>query len=191
VAIAVTARQIGTNGATAAASLTTDSQTPTANSLFIVLFGSTQDDAGAGTNPVISTPTGGSLSYTLVVKDGEGDNWGYFAGGFEEGIAAFRAPIGGAPSAFAVTVDASSANAFHDASCFDVTAGGGKTFTTIQSYPALLSSYRVADGAESTTVTCADVGNQVYAWSMLAFEIRAGRAPALSPRRIPPILRRR
>jgi hypothetical protein len=76
------------------------------------------------------------------------------------------------------------------------TAGSGKTFTTIHSNTvSFRSAYRIADGAESQTITCSDLGTGVGNYVMVAFEIAAAAAgtksPPLSSRRIPPILMRK
>jgi hypothetical protein len=119
VAITVTARQDFDGALTAAGNQASSSTTPTANSLLLTTFG--VFDNGAG-NPVLSTPTGGSLTYTLIAKDGENDLWQYDGlGTFAAGAGAWRAQVGGSPSSFAVTVDGTSGTANHFISCFDVT----------------------------------------------------------------------
>jgi len=54
----------------------------------------------------------------------------------------------------------------------------GKTFTAAVNQNAGYTQnavfYRVADGAESTTITCSDMGQAVYGWTAAAFEIAAG-----------------
>jgi hypothetical protein len=57
------------------------------------------------------------------------------------------------------------------------TAGAGKTFTALSSFtgtwvPAGLW-YRVCDGAESATITCSDLGDQVGNYGAVAVEIAA------------------
>jgi hypothetical protein len=57
------------------------------------------------------------------------------------------------------------------------TAGAGKTFTTVRNQTAAYCQtgvfYRVADGSESTTITCSDLGQQVGNYSAIAIEIKA------------------
>lgn len=57
------------------------------------------------------------------------------------------------------------------------TAGVGKTFSTARNqtggYTQAGLFYRVADGTESTTITCSDVGDDVGNWLMFAVEIAA------------------
>jgi hypothetical protein len=239
-AFAVTARQSAANAGTATASLTTGSATPTANSLFIAAYGC-QIDNGAAELPNLAPPTGGSLTYTLIDKHGDvtalewGNGTGFCIGGRVD-----RAPIGGSPSAFAVTVDGASAptNGYHSAVCLDITghntttpivsgqvarngarinpqsdtasgtvtlastptagnlivvvfvcgvdgagavasptAGAGKTFTTVTALSAAFCTtavfYRVADGAESATITCSDLGQQCGNYVAIAFEVAA------------------
>lgn len=121
----VTARQSSPNAGTSTGNLVTASATPTASSLYLVCVGAQMDAFGTETLPVFATPTGGSLTYTLVNSHGDvtpGFLWGS-TNGFWTGGAVFRAPISGSPSAFAVTVDgAGGANtAYHSAVCLDVT----------------------------------------------------------------------
>lgn len=131
-AFPITVRQTGNNGATAATSLTTSSATPTADSLFIVAYGAEMDAFGTENLPSFTAgPSGGSLSYTLIAKDGDATAsahlWGS-SNGFWIGGAAFRSAIGGSPSAFTVTVDANAtANCFHSALCFDITGHNAST----------------------------------------------------------------
>lgn len=240
-AFTVTARQSGTNGATSANNLVTGSATPTANSLFLVAYGGEVDAFGTVNLPEMNAPTGGSLTYTLVDRDGDATTAGYLWGtsnGFWTGGALYRAAIGGSPSAFTVTVDAdATANVYHSVVCLDITghnaaspivqnkhagarvnpesdtasgsitltstptagnlivltisagadgggvpatptAGAGKTFTALSNNQTGGSCtttvwYRVADGAESTTITSTDLGTQVGNWVMVAAEIAA------------------
>lgn len=243
-AFTVTARQSAANAGSATASLTTSSATPTANSLFVTAYGC-QIDNGAAELPVLTVPTGDALSFTLIDKHGDvtalewGSGTGFCIGGRVD-----RAPVGGSPSAFTVTVDGASApsNGYHSAVCLDITghntttpivqnarngarinpesstasgtvtlsatptagnlivvafmcgadaagavtsptAGAGKTFTTATALsPAFCTTavfYRVADGAESTTITTSDLGTTVGNYVAIAFEVAA--APGGSP----------
>jgi hypothetical protein len=125
VTFTVTARQSAHDAGASTASKTTDSQTNTAGSLFLVIYRVAIDDVGGGADPLLTTPTGGSLAYTLIAKDGEGDNWGYVGGGYEMAIGAWRSTIGASPSSFAVTVDGAPGggpNGFHSCHCVDVTS---------------------------------------------------------------------
>ena len=132
-AFTVTARQSAPNAGTATGTLVSSSATPTANSLFLVAFGAQMDD-GAATLPVFVPPVGGSLTYTQVDKHGDVTalEWGNGTG-FCLGGAVYRAPIGGSPSAFPVTVDGASAptNGYHSVVCLDIT--GHNTTTPIVS----------------------------------------------------------
>jgi hypothetical protein len=124
-AFAVAARQSATNAETDAGNLVTASATPTADSLYLVAFGAQMNAFGTETLPVFATPTGGSLTYTLVDKHGDvtpGFLWGT-SNGYWTGGAVYRAPIGGSPSAFAVTVDGAggATTAYHSAVCLDIT----------------------------------------------------------------------
>jgi hypothetical protein len=253
-AIALTARHVQLNAsATETTSTTTDSVDPSDNALLLVFY---EVLGGAvTTEPSMTDPSGGSLTYTLIAKDGEGDAWSY--NGFATNkiaAGAWRAPTT-TPSAFAITLTGGGANFIRFASCFDVTghntttpiaqskvsggniaspgdsesrtvvfdspvtagnliavyicvgqasaatpasptAGSGKTFTTIHSNTvSFRSAYRIADGAESQTITCSDLGTGVGNYVMVAFEIAAAAAgtksPPLSSRRIPPILMRK
>lgn len=60
------------------------------------------------------------------------------------------------------------------------TAGAGKTFTSAgTSSTAFVTDglfYRIADGAESATITCADVGQQVGNWVAAAVEVALATA---------------
>jgi hypothetical protein len=124
-AFTVTARHSGTNAETAATSLTTASTTPTASSLFIAAYGGQMDAFGTVNLPEMNAPTGGSLSYTLIERDGDTTGSAYLWGstnGFWTGGACYRADIGGSPASFAVTVDPdATANTFAAAVCFDIT----------------------------------------------------------------------
>ena len=57
------------------------------------------------------------------------------------------------------------------------TAGGGKTFTQLFNQNATWAQgglwYRVADGGESATITCSDVGDQVGVWTAIGVEIKS------------------
>lgn len=245
-AFTVTARQSAPNAGSATASLTTSSATPTANSLFFVAYAA-EIDNGAAELPVLLAPTGGSLTYTLVDKHGDvtAIEWGS-ATGFCIGGRVDRAPIGGSPSAFTVTVDGANApsNAYHSAVCFDVTghdattpivqvahggakinpesssasgtvtfgsaptagnlivvafmcgadsggavasptAGVGKTFSTVNALSAAANTTgvfsRVADGAESLTITSTDLGESVGNYVAIAFEVAAAAPTSPTP----------
>jgi hypothetical protein len=247
-AFTVTARQSGTNAATPAASLTSSSATPTADSLFLVAYGAEMDAFGTENLPVLSTPTGDALSFTLVDKDGDvtpGYLWGS-SNGFWTAGGVWRAPIGASPSAFTVTVDGSddAANALHSLICFDITghdtanpivqaahngarinpessaaagtvtlpaaptasnlivvvfiagadsgggfasptAGAGKTFTAVGNNQSAGSVQvgaftREADGSESTTITCSDLGDSVGNYVAVAFEVAAAGDGAIT-----------
>lgn len=95
--------------------------------------------------------------------------------------------LGSAPTAGNLVVVAFFAGADVGGGFASPTAGAGKTFTTVvnQNPPAGYSQlgvfYRVADGAESTTITCTDLGQSVGNYAALAVEIPAtGAAPATS-----------
>lgn len=132
-AFTVTARQSAPNAGTSTANLVTASTTPSANSLYLVCVGAQMDAFGTETLPVFATPTGGSLTYTKIDSHGDvtpGFLWGS-TNGFWTGGAVYSAPVGGSPSAFAVTVDGAGGAtvAYHSAVCLDIT--GHNTTTPI------------------------------------------------------------
>lgn len=236
-AFTVTARQSGNSLTTSSQTKATGSATPTANSLFLVLWASEHDTVA--TAPSFQTPTGGSLTYTQVAKAGDTTSYPWNGDdSFRVGGAVYRAPIGGSPSAFAVTVDSFSGTqvAWYAIVCLDITghdtttpivgtpafsgasksggnaetgtvvlgatptagnlivvmfaagadggggfasptAGAGKTFTTVTNQTTancqLGVFYRVADGTESTTITCSDLGQAVGNYTAIAFEVAA------------------
>lgn len=245
-AFTVTARQSVSTGTVGSQTATTNSTTPTASSLFIACWGS--ENNSDSTAPSLQTPTGGSLTYTLIAKNGESPTlpWSGSAT-FNAAHGVYRADVGGSPASFAVTFDSfvGTNTAFYEGSCFDITGhssstpvqskangatvnpssntatgtvtfdaavtsgnliavsiystsdaggavtsptiGSGKTFTTISAgssaaFSTIGTFYRVADGTESTTITCSDLGQSVGSYSMIAFEIAAaGGAPPPAP----------
>jgi hypothetical protein len=236
---AVTARHLGDNGTSSSQTVATGSTTPTADSLFVVGWGSEADSSN--TAVAIQPPTGGSLSYTQVATLGEGTGGSVIPwdgdSRFRLGMGVYRADVGGSPSAFAVTCDSYSGTttAFYAAACCDITghdtdtpvvqsaalgatkgagdsetgtvvlgstptagnlilvivtagadggggfasptAGSGKTFTQVLNDPNAFQQtaifYRVADGAESTTITFSDLGQGVGHYGAVAVEIAA------------------
>lgn len=100
----VTDRQFLNTQAVGGTSEATSSTTNTAAAMLLVPWMVAINSSG--NNPVMSTPTGGSLTYNLIVKDGENDAWTYNASGtFAVGGAFHYAIVGSSPSAFAITVD--------------------------------------------------------------------------------------
>lgn len=99
-AFTVTKRQEFTNPTDSAAlsNFSTDSVTNTANALHLVFYGVIDSSAAS---PALVTPTGtGAPTYTLVVKDGESDNWYYDSFGLYACAAGcWKATIGSSPSA--------------------------------------------------------------------------------------------
>jgi hypothetical protein len=65
------------------------------------------------------------------------------------------------------------------------TAGGGKTFTAVSTsataFPVAGLWYRVADGTESATITCSDLGTTVGNYGAIAVEIAAASGSASVP----------
>lgn len=117
----VTDRHFLNSNAGGGTSENTTSVTPTGNSLLLVPW--VVANNGGSNNPVISTPTGGSLTYNLIVKDGENDNWTYGATGvFNIGGAIHYAIVGASPSSFAITVDGMGGAdiGLHSALCVDL-----------------------------------------------------------------------
>lgn len=154
-AFTVTARQSGTNDGTAATNLTTGSATPTASSLFVVAYGAQMDAFGTVNLPEMGDPTGGSLTYTLIERDGDTTGSAYLwadTNGFWVAGACYRATIGASPSAFAVTVDPdATANTFASAVCFDIT--GHNTSTPIVQQAATGANINPASSAAAGSVT--------------------------------------
>jgi hypothetical protein len=99
-------RHAATTGQNPDQSLTTNSTTPTANSLLFVFYGVINDNHT--TAPVLSAPSGGGLSFTLVDK--VGDTVVIPAEGLypESRIASacYFAAVGSSPTAHTLTVDA-------------------------------------------------------------------------------------
>lgn len=236
-AFTVTARHSGNSGTSSAQTRATNSTTPTANSLFLVCWGS-QNDA-VPTAPTFQTPTGGGLTYTQVRTAGDSTSYPWDSDdSFRTAAAVYRADVGASPSAFTVTVDSSSGSStfYYGVVCLDITghdstspivgtpaiaggsksvgdtetgtvtlgatptagnlivvvfasgadsgggfavptAGAGKTFTAVTNQDASFLQtgvfYRVADGSESTTITCSDLGDSVGNYAAIAFEVQA------------------
>ncbi|MEE9125402.1 MAG: hypothetical protein V3U14_13065, partial [candidate division NC10 bacterium] len=124
-AFTTTARQAGNNAKTSVTTLTTAAATNTADSLLLAFASSTQDDFGADRAPAISTPTGGGLTWTEVVKAGETEGWSLngLSPDTDQAIACHRAVVGGSPSSFAITHDHATAgnSAFMGAATVDIT----------------------------------------------------------------------
>lgn len=121
-AFTVTPRHTGNSGTSSAQTHTSNSTTPTADSLFFAVWGS-ENDASA-TAPSFQTPTGGGLTYTQVTVAGVSPSYPWNGDdSFRLGLAAYRAAVGSSPSAFAITVDSSSTTAtfFYGEIGFDVT----------------------------------------------------------------------
>jgi hypothetical protein len=231
-AFTVTARHSGNSGATGVQTQATNSVTPTADSLLLTAAAAEND--GHLTAKTWSM-SGGSLTYTQIAASADAQ-WAS-SPTFEIAAIMYRAPIGGSPSAFAITVDAfsttntatydvrscditghnastpvvqskaasgqkagSGANSEQGTVIFDTvptagnlivvyfsagadvasapaspTAGVGKTFTAISTVSARDTNgglwYRIADGTESATITCADLGDSVGNYGAVAVEI--------------------
>lgn len=177
-AFTVTARQSGNNSTTAAGNLVTSSATPTANSLFIVAFGA-ELNTSATTAPVISTPTGGSLTYTLVDKDGDTNSyiWGS-SSGFRTGGAVYRATVGGSPSAFTVTVDAASGTGFHAAVCADITGHNTSAPIRQQAHNGARINPESSTASGTVTLSSAPVAGNLVVVAFIAGADATGAAAA-------------
>jgi hypothetical protein len=85
--------------------------------------------------------------------------------------------LGATPTAGNLIVVVFGAGADSGGGFVSPTAGVGKTFTTVtnqtNSFCQTGVFYRVADGTESTTITCSDLGQQVGNYSAIAIEIKA------------------
>lgn len=131
-AFTVTGGHVGNNGTSASQTVTTNSTTPTASSLFFVGF--SLEAIGVVVPTMDVAPTGGSLTYSQVVADGAAvaRGWGGTAANYNA-AAVYRATVGGSPSAFAVTVDAynDTSTAWYACCCLDVT--GHSSSTPVQS----------------------------------------------------------
>ena len=105
-AFTVTARQEFTNPSDLVnmSSFTTDSDTNTADALHLFFYSVVE---ASGASPALNAPSdAGAPTYTLVVKDGEGDNWYYDSFGiYMLAGGCWRATIPSSPSAFSLTVD--------------------------------------------------------------------------------------
>lgn len=243
-AFTVTARHTGSNGTTGSQTLTTDSQTPTASSLFLLAAG--VENASQTTLPAWQTPTGGGLAYTSIASIGDATPilWNGFTDFLISSIL-WRAPVGGSPSAFTATVDGYTSTdlGYYRAVGFDITghnpvspivqskaagaqkaggntetgtvtfdaaatagnlivvmffagsdsgggyasptAGGGKTFSTVINQDITFCSigifYRVADGGESTTITCSDLGQVTGNYTAIAVEVASAAVKIPQP----------
>lgn len=99
-AFAVTARHTGNNGQVSAQTFASNSVTPTASSLLLVV--STAENDGHATAQAV-TISGGSLTYSNVIKSSDFAWDG--SSTFALSCSLQRATVGGSPSAFAVTAD--------------------------------------------------------------------------------------
>lgn len=129
-AITVTARHNATSGTSAVQTLASSSTTPTANSLLLA-FGGVQSNSHA-TAHSWQTPTGGGLTYTNIATSASFD-W-EASTDFDTSCTMYRAPVGGAPSAHTVTVDAWSGTqtGTYGVLCCDIT-GHNTTTPVLQS----------------------------------------------------------
>jgi hypothetical protein len=164
VVFAVTARHSGNTASAAAASLVTSSTTPTASSLFIVFYSSeNNNDAGA---PAANAPTGGGLTYTSIAAS-SAFNWSGLPEYASRG-SAWRATVGGSPSAFAVTVSNGIGSSYYGAVCLDIT-GHDTTTPIVQS--ATGGASKSGGDAESGTVT---LGAAPTAGNLIVVAVGAG-----------------
>jgi hypothetical protein len=175
-AIAVTSRHVYLNAATAnTTSANTDSVTPTASSHLVVCYGVI--GTAVTTEPAMTDPSGGSLTYTLAAKDGEGDGWAYngfatnkIAGGI------WTAPVGGSPSAFAITLTGGGANFIRWGSAIDVT--GHNTVSPVRQSKVSGGNIPAAGDSESRTVV---LDSAVVAGNLLVVHIGVGQAASAEP----------
>lgn len=147
----VITRQSANSGTTAAATQTTSSATPTANSLFFVCQG--QENAAVASAPAYQTPTGGSLTYTSLATAGIAPAYPWNSDdSFRVGNAVYYAPVGSSPSAFAVTVDSysSTQTGYYATVCFDVT-GHDTTTPIVQS--TVNGATKAGGNAETGSIT--------------------------------------
>lgn len=148
----VTARHSGNNATTSSQTLTTNSVTPTANSLLLAAFGAQSENHF--TQAAAQTPTGGSLTYTVIQTDGQGADlipWGS-ATAYNLSGGLYRAPVGSSPSAFAITFDAWSTTnvGFYNGLSCDIT-GHDAANPVVQS--ASNGTVEGEGNAETSTVT--------------------------------------
>jgi hypothetical protein len=104
-AFTVTARHAVNTGSTSGQTATTNSATPTADSLLLAAYG--VESNNHSTLPTLGAPTGGALSFDLVTKDGDdaGLPWAD-ATAYNSGSALYRAQVGSSPSAHTLAFDA-------------------------------------------------------------------------------------
>ena len=147
-AFTVTARHSGNSNGTPAQTLTTDSTTPTADSLLIVASGA--QNQNNGTTQVIQTPVGGSLTYTKIVESAS-VAWNGDGAYLMKGVA-YSAPVGGSPGAHTVTVDhqAGVVEPLYSAVCCDIT--GHDAGDPIVQFDANAASVATGDAHAGTVV---------------------------------------
>lgn len=172
-AFTVTARHSGNSTTSGVATLATDSQTPTASSLFITAAGGERNSQVQAYS--WQTPTGGGYTYTNLQVPNTSFDW-VADSTFAVGGAVWRADVGGSPAAHTVTVDPHSTadTCFLGAVCFDIT--GHSSSTPVQSKAGGASVNPSSDTAAGTiTLDSAPTsGNLIVVCWMVGGDVAGG-----------------